>query len=93
MSRQDTSGISGRSRADIISDDAKFSRIETVSNTIFHATGSARGTSGFIIATAGNTKLIATEGGEIAASELNTKTLYEIGVQQVSGSGKIHLVY
>ena len=93
MSRAEASGISSRTKATVSDDDAKFSKIETVSNTIFHATGSARGTSGFIIATAGNTKLIATEGGEIAASELNTKTLYEIGVQQVSGSGKIHLVY
>ena len=46
-----------------------------------------------IIKTAGNTVISPTRGGEIDASDLNTKELYEIGVQRVSGSGTVHLVY
>tara|TARA_A100001201_G_scaffold49477_1_gene49340 strand:+ start:31 stop:312 length:282 start_codon:yes stop_codon:yes gene_type:complete len=93
MSRTDASGISGRVLA-TNKDDAKFGKIKTVGpNVIFHATGSHMGTSGFIIKTAGNTVISPTRGGEIDASDLNTKELYEIGVSRVSGSGTVHLVY
>ena len=92
MSRTDASGISGRSKP-TISDKAKFGKIETVSDTIFHATGSARGTSGFIVQSAGDSVITPTEGDAVAASAFTAKTLYEIGVKQVSGSGTIHLVY
>ena len=92
MSRAEASGISSRTKA-TVSDDARFSKIKTVSATDYYATGSNRGTSGFIIESAGNTTLFATEGGSIAASSLTAKTLYEIGIKQVSGSGTVHLVY
>ena len=94
MSRADASGISGRTKT-TISDDAKFSKIKTVTATDYYATGSNRGTSGFIIQTAGNTVITPTSGDAIAASVLtgSAGNLYEIGVQRVSGSGTVHLVY
>jgi len=92
MSRQDASGISGRTKT-TISDDAKFSKIRTVSAEDFYATGSNRGTSGFIVESAGDSVISATEGGSINASAVTVKELFEIGVQRVSGSGTIHLVY
>ena len=93
MSRADASGISGRTKT-TISDDAKFGKIKTVGPDVnFFATGSEKGTSGFIVKTAGNTVITPTRGAGIAASEFNTKELYEIGVLRVSGSGTVHLVY
>ena len=93
MSRTDTSGISGR----VLStnkNDAKFGKIKTVGpNVNFYATGSDRGVSGFIVKSAGTTVITPTRGGGVAASEFNTKELYEIGVLRVSGSGTVHLVY
>ena len=56
-------------------------------------TGSNDNSAGFIIETAGNTVITPTEGDAIAASALTAKTLYEIGVRVVSGSGTIHVVY
>ena len=92
--RADASGISGRTKA-VGKDDAKFSRINTISAADYHATGSNKGVSGFIIQTAGNTVITPTEGNTIAASVLtgSAGNLYEIGVQRVSGSGTVHLVY
>lgn len=92
MARTDASGISGRTKA-TISDDAKFSKIRTVSAEDYYATGSNRGTSGFIVESAGNSVITPTSGDSLAASVLTAKELYEIGVQRVSGSGTVHLVY
>ena len=84
--------VSSRS-APSIKDDAKFSKIKTVTAGITDLTGSDAGSSGFIITTAGNSKIWPTEGDAIAASSLTAKTLYEIGVKRVSGSGTVSVVY
>ena len=84
--------VSSRSAASI-KDDAKFSKIKTVSAGITDFTGSNAGSSGFIITTAGNSYIWPTEGDSIAASSLTAKTLYEIGVKRVSGSGTVSVVY
>ena len=46
-----------------------------------------------IVTFTGNTVITPTEGDAIAASALTAKTLYEIGVRRVSGSGTIHVIY
>ena len=51
------------------------------------------GSSGFIVTTAGDSVIWPTEGDTIAASSLTAKTLYEIGVSRISGSGTISVVY
>jgi len=76
-----------------IKDDAKFSKIKTVGAGITDLTGSNAGSSGFIITTAGSSYIWPTEGDSIAASSLTAKTLYEIGVKRVSGSGTVSVVY
>ena len=55
--------------------------------------GSLTKPNGFIVQTAGNSVLTAANGGDIAASVVNTKTLYDISVSKVSGSGHIHFVF
>ena len=82
----------GRSRA-TVSDDAQFGKIKTVTATDFYATSSFQGSSGFIVGSAGNTYITPTEGDSVAASAFTAKTLYEIGVRRVSGSGTIHVVF
>ena len=84
--------VSSRS-APTIKDDAKFSKIFSVSARDYYATGSRKGSSGFIVETAGNSVITPTSGDKVDASIFTAKTLYEIGVQRVSGSGTIHLVY
>ena len=84
--------VSSRS-APTIKDDAKFSKIKTVGAGITDLTGSDAGSSGFIITTAGNSYIWPTDGDSIAASSLTAKTLYEIGVKRVSGSGTVSVVY
>ena len=84
--------VSSRS-APSIKDDAKFSKIKTVGAGITDLTGSYAGSSGFIITTAGNSYIWPTDGDSIAASSLTAKTLYEIGVKRVSGSGTVSVVY
>ena len=93
-----TSGGKGRTdvssrSAPSIKDDAKFSKLRTVGAGITDLTGSYAGSSGFIITTAGNSHIWPTEGDSIAASSLTAKTLYEIGVKRVSGSGTVSVVY
>ena len=97
-----TSGANGRSdvgwvnrSAATIKDDAKFSKIETAgpTNTIKHFTGSLAGSSGFIVEIPGQGVITATEGGTIKCNALNSGSLYEIGVKQVSGSCTVHVVY
>ena len=93
-----TSG--GKGRTDVssrsvptIKDDAKYSKLKTVGAGITDLTGSYAGSSGFIITTAGSSVIWPTEGDSIAASSLTAKTLYEIGVKRVSGSGTVSVVY
>ena len=76
-----------------IKDDAKFSKIKTVGAGITDLTGSDAGSSGFIITTAGDSVIWPTDGNTIAASSLTAKTLYEIGVRRISGSGTVSVVY
>ena len=96
--RTDQSGTSNRTKA-TVQDSARFSRIVTFTGNTngsvkqLHLTGSNDNSAGFIIQTAGNTVITPTEGDSIAASILNTKELYEIGVRRISGSGTIHVIY
>ena len=76
-----------------IKDDAKFSKIKTVSAGITDLTGSFKGSSGFIVTSAGSSYIWPTEGDSIAASDLTAKTLYEVGVKRVSGSGTVSVLY
>ena len=82
----------GRSRP-TVSDDAKFTQIKTISEADFYATSSFQGSSGFIVGSAGDTVITPTEGDAVAASAFTAKTLYEIGVKRVSGSGTVYIVY
>ena len=82
----------GRSRS-TISDDAKFTQIKTIAEADFYATSSFQGSSGFIVGSAGDTVITPTEGDAVAASAFTAKTLYEIGVKRVSGSGTVYIVY
>ena len=90
--RTDQSGTSNRTVA-TVKDDAKFSKLKTVSAGITDLTGSFKGSSGFIITTAGDSVIWPTDGNTIAASSLTAKTLYEIGVRRISGSGTVSVVY
>ena len=90
--RTDHSGTSNRTVA-TVKDDAKFSKLKTVSAGITDLTGSFKGSSGFIITTAGSSVIWPTDGDTIAASSLTAKTLYEIGVRRISGSGTVSVVY
>ena len=90
--RTDHSGASDRT-APTVKDDAKFSTIKTQISGSTHYTGSLKGSSGFIIINAGNSTIWPTAGDSITASSLTAKTLYEIGVRQISGSGTISVLY
>ena len=90
--RTSQSGTSNRTVA-TVKDDAKFSRLKTVSAGITDLTGSFKGSSGFIVTTAGDSVIWPTDGDTIAASSLTAKTLYEIGVRRISGSGTVSVVY
>ena len=80
-----------------ISDDARFSKIETVTiaaaHGVKHLTGSLAGSSGFIVKTAGTGVITATDGGNISTSDVTAKEMVEIGVQRISGSCTVHVVY
>ena len=66
-------------------EDAKFSKVKSQTSGSTFYTGSLAGSSGFITPV---------DGDSIDASAFTLKTLYEIGVKQVSGSGGIvHVVY
>ena len=90
--------VSSRS-APTAKDRARFHNVVEVSGSIagvgaiFHASGSKRNSSGFIVSVAGTSVITTTGGGTLNASDLTTKTLYEIGVSRVSGSGRISVVY
>ena len=82
----------GRSAA-TVTDNAKFNKVVTKTATDYYMTGSEMSSDGFIVESAGDTKLTFTGGGQIATSAVTAKTLYEIGVSRVSGSGTVHLVF
>ena len=88
--------VSSRSKAKR-SDDAKFSKIETVTIASTsgekHLTGSLAGSSGFIVKTAGQGVITAVDGGDMSTSDFTAKTLYEIGIQRISGSCTVNVVY
>jgi hypothetical protein len=84
--------VSSRSVPDV-KDDAKFGKIKTISAADYYATGSNKGSSGFIVESAGDSVITPTDGDSLTASNLTVKELYEIGVKRVSGSGTVHIVY
>jgi len=90
--RTQTSGISGRTKS-VFGDDAKFSKIRTTSEEVLEFTGSLVGSSGFIVQSAGDSVITPTNGSSVAASAFTAKTLYEIGVSKVSGSGTVHVLF
>ena len=89
--------VSSRS-APTTKDDARYHHVVEVSGSAdadveYYATGSNKGSGGFIVSVAGNSVITTTGGGTLTASDLTAKTLYEIGVSRVSGSGRISVVY
>ena len=88
--------VSSRSKPDF-SDDALFSKVHTVtiaaSGGITYLTGSLSNPSGFIIKTAGQGVLTATDGGDLTASDLTAKELYSIGLKEISGSCTVNVLY
>tara|TARA_R100000734_G_C3240952_1_gene45642 strand:- start:182 stop:463 length:282 start_codon:yes stop_codon:yes gene_type:complete len=87
-----TSGISGRTKS-ALGDDAKFSKIKTTNAEVLEFTGSLAGTSGFIVESAGSSVITPTNGDSVAASAFTLKTVYDIGVSKVSGSGTVHVLF
>ena len=61
--------------------------------TKLHLTGSDAGSSGFIVKTAGQGVITPTEGDAVSTGDFTTKTLYEIGVKEISGACTVHVVY
>lgn len=94
--RTNQSGTSERSQPDI-RDDAVFGKIKTVTiaadGTKLHLTGSDAGSSGFIVKTAGQGVITPTDGDAVSTGDFTTKTLYEIGVKQISGACTVHVIY
>tara|TARA_Y100001938_G_C7753059_1_gene264838 strand:- start:9 stop:323 length:315 start_codon:yes stop_codon:yes gene_type:complete len=94
--RTNIAGASERTKFQF-NDDARFSKVETVtiSSTqgVKHLTGSLAGTSGFIVTTAGQGVITAVDGGDLNASDLTAKQLYEIGVRHISGACTVQVVY
>mgnify|MGYP003638332954 FL=1 len=88
--------VSSRS-APIFSDDATYSRVHTVTiaaaGGITYLTGSLSDPSGFIVKTAGQGVLTATDGGDIPAGDVTADEIYPIGVKEISGSCTVHVVY
>mgnify|MGYP001163769385 FL=1 len=76
----------------------KYNRIKTIdgsSGIDFFATASERGAAAFTIEDAGSLFITAAKGGSVAASTLtgSLDTVFEIGVQRVSGSGSVNLLF
>ena len=80
-------------------DNAQFKSVVIVSGSAggaqidYFATGSQNGSKGFIVEVAGNTVITPIKGGSIVAGNITAKELYPIGVQRVSGSGRVAVVY
>ena len=99
-----TTGENGRTdvtsrSAPVRQDDAKFSKVKTMTGNTnasvgeMYFTGSLVGSSGFIIQSAGNSVIWPTDGDTITASALTAKSVYDIGVYKISGSGTISVLY
>ena len=73
----------------------KFSKITKVTAKDFYATGSEKGSTGFFIAGSvhGDSVLTSQHGEAVAATEFQTDTVYEIGMNRVSGSSVIYLLW
>ena len=73
----------------------KFSKITKVTAKDYYATGSEKGASGFFISGSvhGDSVLTSPHGEAVAATEFQTDTVYEIGMNRVSGSSVIYLLY
>ena len=74
-------------------DRAKFGKVLTLGDGSHDLTGSRAGNKAFVIASAGTSVLHPTEGDTITASNLTAKTLYEIGLTRVTGSGTVQVIY
>ena len=73
----------------------KFSKITKVTAKDFYATGSEKGSTGFFISGSvhGDSVLTSQHGDSVAATEFQTDTVYEIGMNRVSGSSVIYLLW
>ena len=73
----------------------KFSKIVKVTAKDFYATGSEKGSTGFFISGSvhGDSVLTSQHGEAVAATEFQTDTVYEIGMNRVSGSSVIYLLW
>ena len=88
--------VSSRS-APIFSDDAMYSKVHTVTiaaaGGITYLTGSLADPSGFMVKTAGQGVLTATDGGDIPAGDVTADEIYPIGIKEISGSCTVRVVY
>ena len=72
-----------------------YNRVTPVaSSTTFHATGSNAG-AGFIVENTTNVVIHCASGGVLGPNQLNTKTVYPIGVRKVviGGTGVVHVLH
>ena len=72
-----------------------YNRVTPVaSSTTFHATGSNAG-AGFIVENTTNVVIHCASGGVLGPNQLNTKTVYPIGVRKVviGGTGIVHVLH
>ena len=67
---------------------------EVASSTTFYATGSNAG-AGFIVENTTNVVIHCASGGVLGPNQLNTKTVYPIGVRKVviGGTGIVHVLH
>ena len=88
--------VSSRSKPDLMGS-GKFNRIRTHNATkaMTFYTGSQAGAKGFIIETASDCVIKPAMGVTIPASVLtgSLDAVFEIGLDSISGSGKIHVLY
>ena len=74
-------------------DNAKYKKVLTLGAGSHDLTGSRAGNQGFIVASAGTSVLHPLQGDTITASNLTAKTIYEIGLTRVTGSGTVQIIY
>ena len=82
----------GRTAA-TVKDNAKYKKVLTKTAVDYYMTGSELSSAGFIVESAGDTKLSFVGGGQIGADAVPARALYEVGVIRVSGSGTVHWVF
>ena len=71
----------------------KFNKVVEFGAGDHYLSGSSDGAGGFIIQTAGTTVLHPVEGAPVAASAINAKEVYEIGLSRITGSGTVSVLY